>query len=494
MKELTREEQYRRLNSVEELEALYRRVKASPYRQLFHIQPVTGLLNDPNGFVRHNGKWHLFYQWCPWGAVHGLKYWYHVTSTDLVHWQNEGVCIRPDLDIDNFGAYSGSALPGRDALCLVYTGNHRDEDWTRVPNTCLVKLYDDGRTAKLPWPLFGPNPDYTEHQRDPKILFNEKRNKYYIVLGAQNQAHRGCILVYQSDNLIDGWEFAGELKVPGFEDFGSMWECPSIENISGRDVLLFCPQHIHLPRRGGAVCHSGYIIGHMDWDELTFTPDGSFHVLDFGFDTYAAECAANTMDKDCAILTAWMGLPDASCPTDEEGWQGCLTLPRELRVRGRRLIQRPIPALTSLRSRELDVSAGVLHTPCELEILIGEEDSDDEARGDFDLELFCGKAGEGGLWIHYNAHYRLITVDRSRMKIRFGEEPDDVREHLIDNPLTDMRIFIDKSSVEIFINDGDAVFTSRIFPEESERYFRIGHNANARLWSLKETVKDELII
>ena len=353
MKTWSKEERYRVLKSADEIKALHERTILSDYRQHYHIQSVTGLLNDPNGFVFHDGVWHLFYQWCPWGAVHGLKYWYHTTSENLVQWTNEGVCIRPDTEFDNKGAYSGSALPTSDALYLYYTGNHRDEDWTRKSYTCLVNLMDDGTPVKLP-PLFGPNADYTEHQRDPKII--EQNGKYYIILGAQTKDKKGCVIIYTSDSPTEGWHFAGQLKVPGFEDFGDMWECPSIETISGYDVLIFCPQHLKLQGRGGSVHHSGYLLGHMDWENLTFRPDNtSFHVLDFGFDSYAAECAANPHDRNKATLVAWMGLPDASYPTDEEDWSGCLTLPRELRVRDRRLIQQPLDELRALRGEKLDL-------------------------------------------------------------------------------------------------------------------------------------------
>ena len=118
MKTWTKEERYRILKSAEEIRDLHERIARSDYRQQYHIQPVTGLLNDPNGFVFHNGRWHLFYQWCPWGAVHGLKYWYHTVSKDLVMWKNKGVCIRPDTEYDNKGAYSGSALPCADSVWL----------------------------------------------------------------------------------------------------------------------------------------------------------------------------------------------------------------------------------------------------------------------------------------------------------------------------------------------------------------------------------------
>ena len=118
MKIWTKEERYRALENEEEIRPLHERIRKSDYRQHYHIQSVTGLLNDPNGFVFHNGQWHLFYQWCPWGAVHGLKYWYHTVSSDLVTWKNKGVCICPDTYADNKGAYSGSALPTENCVYL----------------------------------------------------------------------------------------------------------------------------------------------------------------------------------------------------------------------------------------------------------------------------------------------------------------------------------------------------------------------------------------
>ena len=117
MRTWTKEERYRYLKDPQELLALYQAISASPYRQTFHNQAVTGLMNDPNGFVWHDNKWHLFYQWCPWGAVHGLKHWYHIVSKDLVTWKNLGVCLLPDQEdgYDNKGVYSetptGPAMP-----------------------------------------------------------------------------------------------------------------------------------------------------------------------------------------------------------------------------------------------------------------------------------------------------------------------------------------------------------------------------------------------
>ena len=122
MREWTKEEKYRYLHDPQELLPLYEKIKKSEYRQIFHNQAVTGLMNDPNGFVWHDNKWHLFYQWCPWGAVHGLKHWYHIVSTDLVTWKNLGLCLIPDHGngYDNKGVYSGSAMPIDDKIYLYY--------------------------------------------------------------------------------------------------------------------------------------------------------------------------------------------------------------------------------------------------------------------------------------------------------------------------------------------------------------------------------------
>ena len=293
------------------------------------------------------------------------------------------------------------------------------------------------------------------------------------------------MIIYRSDAPAEGWTFAGQLKVPGFEDFGDMWECPSIETIGEYDVLIFCPQHLTLPGRGGSVHHSGYLLGRMDWENLVFTPDNtSFHVLDFGFDSYAAECAANPKDKNKATLVAWMGLPDASYPTDEEDWSGCLTLPRELRVRNRRLIQQPLDELRALRGKKLDPEAtDLLPRVCELELI--------SRGGDLKLRLFARSDGSGGLLIAYDDREKTVTVDRSGLARRFNTEQGEQRSRPLPKGLFHLRVFIDRSSVEIFVNDGDAVFSSRIFPVQGEDRLRTEGDASVHLWELKRAVTDD---
>ena len=485
VKEWTREERYRVLQGPEEIRGLYDRIQKSVYRQRYHVQPITGLSSDPNGFALHKGVWHLCYQWCPWGAVHGLKYWYHVTSPDLVHWQNAGIGLKPDCYYDNRGTHSGSAISRGDDLVFFYTGNHRDEDWTRTPYTCAALLGDDGRPHKLEKPLFGPRDDHSEHQRDPKVVWNAANETYYIFIGAQTLDKRGCVMVYRSKELLSGWEYAGELKVPGYEAFGGMWECPYIVNISGRDVLIFSPQYTKLPGRGESTNHNVYFIGKMDYDTLTFTPDGPYHHLDYGFDFYAAQGAASIGDPDRAILIAWIGLPDNHYPTEEEDWEGSLSLPRELRVKDGKLIQTPLPEIKSLREAEVPAD-GTLPAACELEVACPD--------ADFDLNLFTREDGEGGLRLHYDSARRVCTLDRSGMDKRFNIPVGERLEMPLERPLEKLDVFVDRCSVEIFANDGEATFTTHAYPTPREFHYTASAGVGVRVFPMRASVTDEFVV
>ena len=485
MREWSREERYRVLESADEIRDLHERISKSTYRQLYHVQPVTGLSSDPNGFTYHKGVWHLFYQWCPWGAVHGLKYWYHVTSTDLVHWENAGIGLSPDRDYDNKGTHSGSAISAGDDLYFFYTGNHRDENWVRTPWTCAAILGADGRPEKLPEPLFGPRDDYSEHQRDPKVIYNAEKDMYYILIGAQTLDKKGTILVYRSGELLSGWTFAGQLHVPGFESFGGMWECPYIVNISGRDVLIFSPQYTKLPGRAESTNHNVYLIGTMDYDTLTFTPESGYRYLDFGFDFYAAQGASNVGDPDKAILIGWIGLPDNHYCTEPEDWEGSMGLPRELRIRDGRLIQTPVSAVYELREGEAPAD-GTLPAACEMEV--------EFKGGDADLNLFTKADGTGGLTMHYNAAKGICTFDKSGMTNRCNEAIGEVLDMPLENGLTKLDIFIDRSSVEYFANDGEATFTAHSYPTAEEFHYAASGDVSVKIWNLKPSVRDDFVV
>ena len=171
----------------------------------------------------------------------------------------------------------------------------------------------------------------------------------------------------------------------------------------------------------------------------------------------------------------------------EEDWSGCLTLPRELRVRDNRLIQQPLDDLRRLRGKKIDLeSTDELPRVCEAELI--------SRGGDMNIKLFAKADGSGGLDISYDDTAKTITVDRSGLNKRFNIELGEQRVRPLPKGLFHLRIFIDKSSVEIFVNDGDAVFSTRIFPTEDESKLFIKGDASVHMWELNRAIDESFVV
>lgn len=471
--EWTRKQRYRRIEEAtkEELNALKEKVNKSIWRQKFHIQPVTGLLNDPNGFSYFNGEYHLFYQWFPLGPVHGLKYWYHTKSKDLVNWQNVGIGIKPNDYFDSHGAYSGSAICHDGKLHLMYTGNTRDENWVRHPYQCLAVMNENGRIEKLQEPVIKEVPKgYTDHYRDPKVW--KENDTFYAVIGAQRENKTGCIVLYSSPDLKN-WTFEGEVQTK-LKEFGFMWECPDYFELDGKGVLIFSPQG--LEPKGDEfqnIYQSGYLLGNtLDLKTKVFE-HGKFVELDRGFDFYAPQ---TTIDhKGRRLLVGWMGLPEIEYPTDKDGWAHCLTLPRELTVQNGKLIQCPVKELEALRQDSVNVKD-----------ILDDEKKMYEGFNGTTYELICEftnmQADEVGIEfrsckdektvISYNRKEQKVTLDRTHSGEVPAKEYGTTRTCSVEGDTLKLHLFVDTSSVEIFINDGVEVFTSRIFPRLESKDIR----------------------
>jgi beta-fructofuranosidase len=120
------------------------RALADSHYPQWHAAPVTGLMNDPNGFIWFAGRYHLFYQWNPLDCEHRFKCWGHWSSADLVHWQHEPLALMPDEEYDRNGCYSGSAVDNQGVLTLCYTGNVKFDDGSRTAWQCLAVEQPDG--------------------------------------------------------------------------------------------------------------------------------------------------------------------------------------------------------------------------------------------------------------------------------------------------------------------------------------------------------------
>lgn len=490
--EWTKEQRYRRMDEVSEDEilGLAKLVNQCPWRQSFHIQPITGLLNDPNGFAYFNGEYHLFYQWFPLGPVHGLKHWYHTKSKDLVHWENIGLAIEPSNEYDSHGAYSGSAIEHDGQLYLLYTGNTRDENWKRHPNQCLAVMNQNGCITKMDSPVIDHVPvGYTDHFRDPKVWKQE--DMFYTVIGAQRDNRTGCVVLYQSTNLKN-WQFAGEVRT-SLENFGYMWECPDYFEIDNQGVFIFSPQGLNAEGdHYQNIYQSGYVIGSPLDLETNLLTHVNFHELDRGFDFYAPQTMQDP--KGRRILVGWMGLPEIDYPTDINGWAHCLTLPRELSIKEGKIIQQPVSELELLRGEKIETNTRLNNKSVAFEGFAGEvyelfaEFSVSTAE-EFGIELRVGDNDK--TVIKYDSVKKKVIFDRTYSGHSFADKYGCIRKCELDSETISFRIFVDVSSVEVFVNDGEEVFTGRIFPDKQStgiRFFSRGGQTNVK------AVKWELVV
>ena len=428
---------------------------ADPHRQRFHLQPPVGWLNDPNGLCVYGGQYHAFFQYGPFDVNGGVKHWGHAVSTDLLHWEQLPVMLYPDEPFDCHGAYSGSALVEDGTMYLYYTGNVKHPgnfDYIkegRGHNVCLA-VSKDGVTLDSKQCLL-TNRDYpaglTCHVRDPKVFAYEGR--YYMVLGARTLEDKGEVLVLESTDKLR-WTHINTLTTP--EPFGYMWECPDLFCLDGQWYLAVSPQGIQCQNVYGC----GWFAIYGDWrGDCTLS---EFHELDAGFDYYAPQSFVDGNGR--RIQIGWMGMPDAPCgnpATVACGWQHCLTVPCELTQRGGRLHRYPVKELEQLR--EKPVSPENAHI--------------------FDMELRISCPGRLVIrraavveWSDDEVILSLGAVSGAGRTVRYARTQAQT-----------MRILADASSLEIFINHGETVLTTRYYPNPAARGVVLD-GGTAQLWSI----------
>lgn len=454
---LPQEVRYRRYEdwSEEEITKIKNNVAASPWRATYHIEPQTGLLNDPNGFSYFNGKFHLFYQNWPFGAAHGLKSWVHTESTDLVHFTETGTVLYPDTDLDSHGAYSGSAFEINERLFLFYTGNVRDENWIRTPLQIGAWMDEKGVIEKIPNVLIPQPSDVTEHFRDPQIFLHNEQ--FYAIVGGQNLQKQGCIKLYKAvDQDVLNWQEIGNL------DFGGtgseyMIECPNLVFIDQQPVLLYSPQGLskselnydNIYPNTYRVCQS------FDTTLPALTNPSPVQQLDYGFECYATQ-AFNAPDGR-VLAVSWIGLPDIDYPTDRFDYQGAMSLVKELTLKNNQLYQYPVKELIQLRQEPKKLSAEMqTDNIYELELTI--------KQGDIAKIYLFADAQGNGLKLNIDTVQEILVIDRSHFTEQYAVDFGTSRNCPLSSGDVQLNIFVDRSIVEIFVNKGEKVLTSRVFP------------------------------
>lgn len=430
---------------------------SDPLRLKYHLQPPMGWMNDPNGLCQKDGVYHIYHQYVPFYPELCSVLWGHVTTKDFVHYEVQDPSVYPDSEWDENGAYSGSVFQEDGVMYVYYTGNvrHTDRDYDyitegREQNTVLITSEDGFHFSEKQ--LLMRNEDYPSdlslHVRDPQVFC--ENGKYYMIQGARDLEARGCVLLFESNNLTD-WIY--KLRFCTEKPFGYMWECPNYLNIEGQKFLIACPQGI---RPDGLDYASENQCG---WFPLQYEFDGSaeyrlgkFCQMDRGFDFYAPQVFRDESGR--WILFGWMSTPDAAYDSEvtvKNGWVHALTVPRELYVNEHgRLCQRPVKELEGMRRDGQSGRFGkgsVFHAevPACFELKI----SMDAPSEDFTLLL------RESAVLRYRD--RVLSLDLTDCGA--GRKIQGVRVKEIHG----IQVLSDTSSLEIFVNDGEETFTSRIY-------------------------------
>ena len=445
-------------------------------RPAFHLTGGIGWINDPNGFSRYKGEYHLFFQYHPYSTLWGPMHWGHVKTKDFIRWERLPVALAPDTEADPDGCFSGSAIELPDGRqLLMYTGvkRVRQEDGALLEYQTQCVAIGDGvdyeKCTENPVisgtdvPDGGSELDF----RDPKIWAED--GTYYAVIGNRCNDGSGAILLYKSEDAVR-WQFVTVLDASQNE-YGRMWECPDFFPLDGKQVLLVSPQEM---RPIGLEFHAGYgtvcMIGAYDKENHCFTRE-QVQAIDYGIDFYAPQ-TLETYDGR-RVMIAWMQnwTTSSSQPHDVYCF-GEMTLPRDLSIRNGRLIQNPVRELENYRGRrvayeDIPINNEEITLPGIrgrfLDLTVSIRPRYDGSYSRFAIKLAMD--GERHTTVRYRPHTGTIRVDRSRCG--FPHDIVHVREFNV-RPRSGklkIRAILDRHSAEFFFNDGEQAATFVLYTE-----------------------------
>jgi beta-fructofuranosidase len=438
------------------------------HRPLAHLCPERGWTNDPTGPVRWNGRTHLFHQYNPAGPYWDLPHWGHFVTDDLVTWERRPIALTPSPQgPDADGCFSGCVVVDGTEAVMAYTGVVGPHAPGQQQATCLARSTDPMLDH---WIKDDTNPVTTAPAgadlgfRDPFVWREEGR--WWQAVGAGSRASGGSVRLYSSTDLREWTEEEPLLVKADLERLdatvwtGSTWECPVLVRGVDLDVLLLS---IHDDRSH----HPLAVIGTLEAQR--FRPI-RMQRLDLGPDVYAP-CVLQQSDGT-AISWAWSWEARSAERQRDAGWAGVLTFPRILEVRADQLHVRPLPHLAELREAALPVE----RRPTD------EGWTAPDVRGDvLDLEIDLGpEADTIDLHVRQSpdrAETTIISVDRPNRRLRLDRSRSSLApdveagihdgELAGDQPVEHVRVLVDRSIVEVFVDDRTAL-TARIYPSRSD--------------------------
>jgi levanase/fructan beta-fructosidase len=411
------------------------------FRPEFHHTPVYGWMNDPNGMFYLDGVYHLYYQWNPYGSTWENMTWGHSTSKDLVNWTAE----KPVLFPDALGAiFSGSCVVdknntagfGKNAIVAFYTSAGRNQVQSMAYSTdggYTFTKYDRNPV------LIGDCPDF----RDPKVFWNSEAGLWNMILAAGQEMR-----IYSSKNLKE-WKFESCFGA-GYGAHGGVWECPDLMKIDNKWVLIcnINPGGIF----GGSATQ--YFVGDFDGKRFTTNQKATLW-LDYGKDHYATVTFFNA-PYNRRIALAWMSNWQYGNNVPTNQFRSANSVPRDLgvfAVDGNYYCSaKPSPELLKMRGSAIKTPSET----CEIVVDIKK-----------DTKITLSNSRNEYVTISYNKTTGVLKFDRTHSgDCTFSSDFAAETSVKVPGGSRQLRIFIDRCSIEVFDSEGKAVMTNLVFPSE----------------------------
>lgn len=462
------------------------------FRPVYHHTPAYGWMNDPNGMFYKDGVYHLYFQWNPYGSVWANMHWGHSTSTDLMHWNFEGSAIVPDA----WGAiFSGSCVVdhnntagfGKDAVIAFYT-SAKASPWGDVQSQSMAYSLDNGKT----FVKYEGNPILTSSEkdfRDPKVFWYAP-GKHWVMMLAVGQHME----IYSSVNLKE-WKKESEFgAMQGAH--GGVWECPDlveipVEGTREKKWVLICNLNPGGPFGGSA---AQYFVGSFDGKKFVNESPTQTKWMDWGKDNYATVTWNNAPDGRCIAL-GWMSNWQYANNVPTRQYRSANTLARDLTLyrEGQELYLKSTPSseVKKARGKKVSIPSFKVSEKHEMVNLF------EEKQGAYEVEIVIQNAGASKIAfsllndkgekvsMYYDLNRKQFVMDRSESgKVDFSKDfpAVTVAPVNVDKELT-LRLFVDRSSIEAFGEDGKFVMTNLVFP--SQPYVKMCFEADKNGYAVK---------
>lgn len=467
-------------------------VNKESFRPVYHHTPAYGWMNDPNGMFYKDGVYHLYFQYNPYGSVWGNMHWGHSTSTDLMHWKFEGCAIVPDA----WGAiFSGSCVVdhentagfGKEAVVAFYT-SAKSTPWGDIQMQSMAYSLDNGKT----FTKYEGNPILTSSEkdfRDPKVFWYAP-GKHWVMILAVGQHME----IYSSVNLKE-WKKESEFgAMQGAH--GGVWECPDlveipIEGTREKKWVLICNLNPGGPFGGSA---AQYFVGSFDGKKFVNESPTQTKWMDWGKDNYATVTWNNAPDGRCIAL-GWMSNWQYANNVPTRQYRSANTLARDLTLyrEGQELYLKSTPSseVKKARGKKVSIPSFKVSEKHEMVNLF------EEKQGAYEVEIVIQNTGASKIAfcllndkgekvsMYYDLNRKQFVMDRSESgKVDFSKDfpAVTVAPVNVDKELT-LRLFVDRSSIEAFGEDGKFVMTNLVFP--SQPYVKMCFEADKNGYAVK---------